>query len=67
VPSLIVSQWKVSDDSTARLMTAFCAEVKAGTPHAEALRHAQLRLLKVKQTRHPYYWAPFVLVGDFGG
>jgi CHAT domain-containing protein/tetratricopeptide (TPR) repeat protein len=66
VPSLVVSQWSVSDQAAERLMTAFWSEVKSGTPRAEALRRAQLRLLKDRGTRHPFYWAPFVLVGDFG-
>jgi CHAT domain-containing protein len=67
VPSLVVSQWSVSDQATERLMAAFWSEVKSGTPREEALRRAQLRLLKDRGTRHPFYWAPFVLVGDFGG
>jgi CHAT domain-containing protein len=64
VPSTVASQWPVADDSTARLMQAFYAELKGGAPKAEALRRAQLALLKDRKTRHPFYWAPFVLSGD---
>ena len=32
---------------------------------AEALRQAQLSLLKQQPYQHPYYWAPFVLVGNW--
>jgi CHAT domain-containing protein/tetratricopeptide (TPR) repeat protein len=64
VPSTVASQWPVADDSTARLMQAFYAELKNGTPKAEALRRAQLALLKDRKTRHPFFWAPFVLTGD---
>jgi CHAT domain-containing protein len=64
VPSTVASQWSVADDSTARLMRVFYTELKAGVPKAEALRRAQLSLLKERKTRHPFYWAPFVLNGD---
>ena len=47
-------------------MTDFWDRLKSGATKAEALRAAQLALLKDKRTRHPFYWAPFVLVGDFG-
>ena len=66
VPSLVVSQWKVDDAPTATLMTTFWEKVHSGTPKAEALRQAQRMLLKDKKTRHPFYWAPFILIGDFG-
>jgi CHAT domain-containing protein len=33
---------------------------------AQALRAAQRAFLDDPQTRHPYYWAPFVLHGDWG-
>jgi CHAT domain-containing protein len=36
----------------------------AGT--AEALRQAQLTLLRRRAHAHPYFWAPFVLLGDGG-
>jgi CHAT domain-containing protein len=66
VPGLVVGQWKVVDDSTRTLMEAFWAEVGRGTPRAEALRRAQLSVLKNRKTAKPYFWAPFVLVGDPG-
>jgi CHAT domain-containing protein len=66
-PAVVVSQWSVADDSTARLMKGFYERLNAGTDptKAEALRQAQLALLKDRKTRHPFYWAPFVLVGDW--
>jgi CHAT domain-containing protein len=36
-----------------------------GAPKTEALRQAQLKLLRQKETRHPFFWAPFVLAGDW--
>ena len=65
VPSLTVSQWNVSDESTAKLMTVFYDRLLGGATKAEALRQAQLTLLKDRITRHPFFWAPFVLVGDY--
>jgi CHAT domain-containing protein len=46
-------------------MTEFYRRLAAGAPKAEALRGAQLALLKDRKTRHPFYWAPFVLIGDW--
>ena len=34
---------------------------------AAALRNAQLQLLRDGATRHPFYWAPFIVVGDLAG
>ena len=61
-PSVIGSQWKVSDESTARLMVDFYARfLEVGT--AAALRNAQLALAAEPATRHPFFWAAFVLYG----
>jgi CHAT domain-containing protein len=65
VPTSIVSQWQVSDKATADLMTAFYTNLKNKQKKGEALRNAALKLLKKPETKHPYYWAPFVLVGDW--
>ncbi|MBA4190352.1 MAG: hypothetical protein C0467_20385 [Planctomycetaceae bacterium] len=64
VPSLVVSQWNVDDASTAKLIGEFYTRLIGGATKAEALRHAQIMLLKTKATRHPFFWAPFILVGD---
>jgi CHAT domain-containing protein len=58
----VVSLWLVSDASTAQLMEEFYRCLQAGQSKAAALRAAQ-RALLAKET-HPYYWAPFVLVGQ---
>jgi len=60
--SLVVSLWMVDDRSTARLMTRFYDELRAGRPADQALRSAQLET--ASQLDHPYYWAPFILTGD---
>jgi CHAT domain-containing protein/Tfp pilus assembly protein PilF len=71
-PATVVSQWKVADASTSALMVAFHRQLKSrltggggkGMSRAEALRQAALKLRKEQRTAHPFYWAPFVLVGD---
>ena len=64
--STLASLWVVSDEATALLMTAFYEELaKNHATKAEALRHAQLTILQDKEFAHPYYWAPFVMVGNW--
>jgi CHAT domain-containing protein len=65
-PSSLLTQWQVADKSTAELMTAFYRNWRSqGISKAEALQRAQLRLLCSKQWSHPFFWAPFVLIGDW--
>ncbi len=66
-PAVVVSQWKVGDAATADLMRAFYTRMHAGGggSKAEALRQAALELMKDKKTRHPRFWAPFQLTGDW--
>lgn len=62
--SVIMSLWKVSDNSTRELMTAFYNEWlkdPAGSKQ-KALRNAQLKLRETY--KHPFYWGAFVMVGD---
>jgi CHAT domain-containing protein/tetratricopeptide (TPR) repeat protein len=67
--SLVVSLWNVDDRSTALLMESFHAKLRAGRSPAAALREAKLELRTRFQGRYadPYYWAPFVLIGEVGG
>jgi len=60
--SLVASLWRVEDRSTADLMVRFYRGLQAGMSAHEALRCAQLALLKTDH--HPYYWAPFILTGN---
>jgi len=60
-PSLLVSLWTVNDRSTAKLMRRFYEGLQRGLSKARALREA---VLTVKaEFSHPYYWAPFILMG----
>lgn len=64
VSSVVASLWSVSDVSTKELMVYFYKNIKT-IPKSEALREAQLYLLKNTYYNNPYYWAAFVLIGDW--
>ncbi len=63
---VVASLWKVDDVATAELMTEFYKQMFGGglTP-AAALRAAQLKLSHQPRWRAPYYWAGFVLQGEW--
>ncbi|NJK66546.1 MAG: CHAT domain-containing protein [Microcoleus sp. CSU_2_2] len=64
--STVGTLWQVNDESTSILMAEFyqqLANSKVST--AEALRNAQLLLLNNRQYQNPYFWAPFLLVGNW--
>ncbi|MEQ8540762.1 MAG: CHAT domain-containing protein [Coleofasciculus sp. D1-CHI-01] len=64
--STLATLWSVDDQSTAMLMVKFYQELaQANVTKAEALREAQLALLQQSRFRHPFYWAPFVLLGNW--
>ncbi|HJQ67544.1 MAG TPA: CHAT domain-containing tetratricopeptide repeat protein [Blastocatellia bacterium] len=61
-PALIVSLWAVNDRSTAEFMGQLYSAIQAGDEKRAALRAAQLAIKEAYG--HPYYWAPFVLIGN---
>lgn len=64
--STLGTLWYVNDESTAIFMAEFyrqLAELK--TSKAMAVRNAQLKLLENPKFQHPYFWAPFILVGNW--
>jgi CHAT domain-containing protein/Tfp pilus assembly protein PilF len=63
--SLVMSLWSVSDGVTQETMTAYYSGLKAGLGRGEALRQAQLAMLRRKQREHPFYWAGFIHSGDW--
>ena len=64
--SVLVSLWSVSDLSTANLMEEFYRNlIKNKLSKTDALRKAQLALLSDEKFAHPFYWAPFVLFGNW--
>lgn len=63
---VLVSLWEVEDRATAELMRLFYREMLvAGRAPAAALRTAQIALRRQPEHEAPYYWAGFVLQGDF--
>jgi CHAT domain-containing protein len=64
--STIATLWAVQDRSTAVFMTQLYSHLfKPQTSHSQALRQAQLALLANPQTRHPYFWSAYILVGNW--
>ena len=67
--SLVVSNWDVSDEATAKLMSNLfeISKDKPNLSHGEMMRQATLSLLDSATTdeeAHPRVWAPFVVVGE---
>jgi hypothetical protein len=63
---VVASLWKVDEDATAELMKYFYAGVlKERLAPATALRNAQIKMWQSKRRRPPYYWAAFVLHGEY--
>jgi CHAT domain-containing protein len=63
---VVASLWKVSDEATAELMHRFYQKMlKEGLRPAAALRAAQVSMLKEKPWTPAYYWAGFVLQGEW--
>lgn len=64
--STVATLWSVNDEAAATLMTRFYQELtQPGMTKAQALRQAQLALLREPQFKQPYYWSPFVLIGNW--
>jgi CHAT domain-containing protein len=64
---VVASLWRVDDRATAELMKRFYQAMlgpRRLSP-AAALREAQTAMWKDSRWRHPYYWAGFVLHGDW--
>jgi len=62
-PTAVVSQWKAASAPTARLMIAFHRALLSGASKPDALRRAALHLMRDRRTAHPFYWAPFIVMG----
>jgi CHAT domain-containing protein len=58
--AVMASLWAVDDAATQQLMVDFYQNLNQGISKGEALRQAKLKLI----ARHPFYWSPFILIGD---
>lgn len=65
--STLATLWSVNDQSTALVIAEFYHQLsqKKAITKVRALREAQLNLLNDSEFSHPFYWAPFVLVGNW--
>ncbi len=68
--SIVVSQWSASVRSTLLLMTNFYNNLRSGYDKATALQKSQMETREYlkqkygKDADHPFFWAPFILIGD---
>ncbi len=66
VPSVVASLWRVEDRATADLMKRLYQRILVEKlPPSQALREAQISMLKEKTSAHPFFWAGFTLQGDW--
>ena len=64
--STLATLWAVNDRATAKLMSNFYRQLSdKHLPKAEAIRQAQLSLLQDAKYKHPFYWSPYVLLGNW--
>ena len=65
--STLATLWSVKDESTALMMSEFYQVLSQPVERskAESLRQGQIALLRHSEFNHPFYWAPFVLVGNW--
>ncbi|HEV2987589.1 MAG TPA: CHAT domain-containing protein [Candidatus Angelobacter sp.] len=63
--SVLASLWKVDDDAAVAFMKSFYEGIKKGEIPSAALRGAQLEMSQGKRWSQPFYWAAFVLQGDY--
>ena len=61
----LVSLWKVADAQTQALMVDYYQRLLKGEGRSAALREAQKAMIANPATRHPYYWAAFVPLGNW--
>jgi CHAT domain-containing protein len=63
---VVASLWQVDDSATAQLMKRFYAKMLVeGLRPAAALREAQVEMLKQNRWQAPFYWAGFVIQGEW--
>jgi MYXO-CTERM domain-containing protein len=61
----VMSLWKVDDRATQALMTAYYQRLQQGGGRSEAMRQVQLAMLAEGDRVRPYYWASFIVSGDW--
>ena len=70
-PRLTVTLWSIADESTVKLMKSYYQRLKDrddGRTHIstlDALRQAKIEMIDGGTYSHPFYWAPFILLGEW--
>lgn len=64
-PAIVMSLWKVNDETTSKVMTTFYQRLNEGEEINKSLRQAKIEYLNNSDefTAHPSYWAAFVPIG----
>lgn len=64
-PTIVATLWPVSDEATKRLMIDFYKGLKGGLSKVEAMRSAQIGLIRGGDSNfHPFFWSPFIMIGN---
>ena len=62
--SVLATLWAVDDEATFYFMKSFYQHLKSGESASASLQQAMKEMRKKPEWSHPYYWAPFFIVGD---
>ena len=65
VRSALGSLWPIDDEGAMVFMKIFYNGINDAKPKAEAVRQAQLDMIKSNKFKHPFYWSPFILTGSW--
>jgi CHAT domain-containing protein len=65
VLSAVGSLWSIHDEATMEFMKLFYEGMGRSLNKAQAMREAQISMLKNKKFKHPFFWAPFILIGNW--
>ena len=65
VKSALGSLWPIDDEGAMEFMKLFYVGVNKPLEKAQALKAAQLAMIKSVKFKHPYYWSPFILTGNW--
>ncbi len=65
VKSALGSLWPIDDEGAMEFMKLFYKGINKPLEKAQALRAAQVAMIKSVKFKHPYYWSPFILTGNW--
>jgi len=64
--SAMATLWFVSDEASSKMLEVFYSQLKQpNNSKAKALQHAQLEMLNDQRFRHPRYWSPYLIIGNW--